>query len=179
MRTLLVVSATFGATFGVLDVALPAFCSAHGSSQATAGVLLASVGVGSMVGGILYGAREWRWPAHLLYVAFGVAFALAMAPVPLADSVAALAVLLPVAGLFIAPGAAISYGLVGHLTPAGTLTEAFTWETTAVIAGFSLGGAFSGVLVDGPGVRSALVLASGFAAVSAVTSWAGRRTLAA
>jgi MFS family permease len=177
MRTVLVVSATFGIAFGTLEVALPAFCADHGS-QSTSGVLLAALGVGSMVGGIVYGGRSWRTPPHLLYILFGALFAVAMVPIALADSIALLFVLMPLAGLVVAPGAAISYGLISHLTPAGTISEAFTWETTAVIAGFSFGGAVSGVLVEGPGVRAALLFATVLAATSPAIAWGRRRTLA-
>jgi len=177
MRTLLVVSATFGVAFGTLEVALPAFCADHGS-QGTAGVLLAALGVGSMVGGIVYGGRSWQTPPHLLYILFGALFAVAMVPIALADSIALLFVLMPLAGLVVAPGAAISYGLISHLSPAGTISEAFTWETTAVIAGFAFGGAVSGVLVEGPGVRAALLFATALAATSPLIAWGRRRTLA-
>ncbi len=177
IRTLLVVSATFGVAFGTLEVALPAFCGEHGS-QSTSGVLLAALGVGSMVGGIVYGGRTWRTPPHLLYIVFGALFAVAMLPIAFADSIAVLFFLMPLAGLVVAPGAAISYGLIGNLTPAGTISEAFTWETTAVIAGFSFGGAVAGVLVEGPGVRTALLFATALAATSAAIAWVRRESLA-
>ena len=48
---------------------------------------------------------------------------------------------------------------------AGAVTEAYTWEMTAVVAGFALGGVLSGVLVEGAGVREALLAAAALAAV--------------
>jgi MFS family permease len=176
MRTLLVVSAAYGVAFGTLEIAVPAFCSERGAPGA-AGVVLAAVGVGSMIGGIAYGARTWTVPPGELLIRFGALFALAMVPIAFAGSIGQMLVLMPIAGLFVAPWAAVSYGLIGHLTPAGTISEAFTWETTAVIAGFSIGGAISGVLVEGPGVRAALLFAAALAGVSAVTAWARRGSL--
>jgi MFS family permease len=66
IRTLLATSAAFGLTFGVLDVAFPAFARAHGSA-ASAGVLLSAFAVGVWIGGFLYGLRPRRQPATHLY----------------------------------------------------------------------------------------------------------------
>ena len=67
--------------------------------------------------------------------------------------------------------------LVGRLAPAGTLTEAFTWETTAVVAGFAGGGALSGVLVESAGVSEALIASSALAGVAAAIAWIARSRL--
>ena len=56
MRTLIATDLPFGAMFGVLDVAVPAFAKAEGS-PAAAGAVFAALAVGSMVGGIVYGRR--------------------------------------------------------------------------------------------------------------------------
>jgi MFS family permease len=51
------ISALFGLTFGLLDVAWPAFARAHGSIAA-AGLVLSLFAVGAGVGGLLYGALK-------------------------------------------------------------------------------------------------------------------------
>ncbi len=48
-----------GASFGALDVALPAFGSAHGSS-ALGGIFAASLSVGSMLGAVAFGLLAAR-----------------------------------------------------------------------------------------------------------------------
>jgi hypothetical protein len=58
MRTLLVSSVMDGMTFGTLEVALPAFAQRHGPAG-MAGVLLAVLGLASMLGGLWYGTRSW------------------------------------------------------------------------------------------------------------------------
>ena len=64
------------------------------------------------------------------------------------------------AGLGIAPAIACLYLLVDRLAPAGTVTEAFTWVTTAFATGFAAGRAgpldadarrFEGVFHQGHG----------------------------
>jgi MFS family permease len=178
MRTLLIVSAAYGVAFGAVEVAMPAFAARHGSAG-TSGVLLAAMAVGSVLGGVLYGARSWRAEVPDLFVRFAALFAIALVPVAFAGSIPAMFVLITVAGFFIAPWAATTYVLVGRLVPPDALTEAFTWETTAVVAGFALGGALSGALVEQAGVREAFLAAAGLAAVSAVVAWTRRATLTA
>ena len=103
--------------------------------------MLGTLAFGSLVGGIWYGARNWsRDPAELLLL-FAWPLAAGLAPLALAGSVPVMIVLLLVAGLFIAPSAAASFALVGRLRPRGRFTEAFTWLSTGVTAGFAFGGA--------------------------------------
>jgi MFS family permease len=69
------------------------------------------------------------------------------------------------AGLGIAPAIACLYLLVDRLAPAGTVTEAFTWVTTAFSTGFAIGNALGGSLVHRVGTdRSFLIAAAGIAA---------------
>lgn len=176
LRTLLVVSAAFGLSFGALEVTMPAFADDHGSAAAS-GLLLAGAAAGSMAGGLFYGSRNWRADQSVLLVRFSILFAIALLPLALADSMPVMFVLLVLAGTLIAPWAATSYVLVGRLAPAGTVTEAFTWETTAVVAGFALGGALSGVLVESAGVREALLATTALAGTAALVAWARRASL--
>jgi predicted MFS family arabinose efflux permease len=156
--------------FGTLEVALPAFADAHGSA-AFAGLLLAGVACSSMLGGLWYGSRTWSIDHASLLVRLSALFAIALAPLALADSMVVMFLLLLVTGFVIAPWAATTYVIVGRLAPAGAVTEAFTWEATAAIAGISIGGALSGVLVESASVSVAFVVAAGVAGVAAVTAW--------
>ena len=98
-------------------------------------------------------------------------------PLAFAGSIPVMLVLMGLAGFFVAPWAATSASLVGRLAPAGTMTEAFTWEMTAVVAGFALGGVLSGVLVESAGVREALIVAAALAGSSVAIAWVRRDTL--
>jgi MFS family permease len=170
IRTLVVVSAAFGLGFGTLEVALPAFADEHGAAAA-AGLLLAATAASSMVGGLWYGMRNWSIDHASLLVRLSALFAIALTPLALADSMVMMFVLLLVTGFFIAPWAATSYVLVGRLAPAGAVTEAFTWEATAAIAGISVGGALSGVLVESVSVSVAFLVPAAMAGVAAVVAW--------
>jgi MFS family permease len=176
VRTLLVVSAAFGLAFGTLEVTMPAFADERGSA-AIGGVLLASLAVGSMLGGVWYGSRAFAAHLSTQMIRFCAVFAAALVPLAFAESIAVMIVLMAMAGFFVAPWAATTAALVGRLAPDGAVTEAYTWEMTAVIAGFALGGVLSGVLVEGAGVREALFAAAALALLSVVAAWTRRATL--
>jgi MFS family permease len=176
VRTLLVVSAAFGLAFGTLEVTMPAFADERGSA-AIGGVLLAALAAGSMLGGVWYGSRSFTAHVSSQMMVFCAVFAAALIPLAFADSVPVMLVLMAVAGFFVAPWAATSAALVGRLAPAGSVTEAYTWEMTAVIVGFALGGVISGILVESAGVTEALIAAATLATLSVTVAWTRRETL--
>jgi MFS family permease len=176
IRTIVMTSVVDGMTFGTLEVALPAFAQRHGSAG-IAGVMLGTLAFGSLFGGFLYGAREWsRDPAELL-VLFAWPLAAGLASLSLASSAPTMIALLFIAGLFIAPSAAASFSLVGRLAPSGAVTEAFTWLSAAVTAGFAAGGVVAGLLVEHVSVDAALLATAGWAVLTAAVLYVRRATL--
>jgi predicted MFS family arabinose efflux permease len=178
LRTLVLVLLPVGVAFGAIEVAVPAFAENHGS-RATAGVLLAVWGLGSMLGGLWYGTRRWETPPGRRFAAILAVLPLAMAPVGLAGSPAALGVLLVVAGAPIAPAFTTAYTLVNRLAPPGAITEAFTVTTTAVVAGIALGNAAAGALVESIGPGWTFVAAAAVSGLAPATALGRRRSLAA
>jgi hypothetical protein len=69
------------------------------------------------------------------------------------------------------------YVLVAELAPAGTMTEAATWVTTAKNVTGAAGTALAGVLVDRVGVPWTLAAAWGCAGVALVVALVGRAAL--
>ena len=178
LRTLIVALLPAGIAFGALEVATPAFAEDHGS-RATAGLLLALWGVGSMVGGLWYGRQRFTGPVERRLLIVLAVMPLAMAPVALADSVASMGILIAVAGVPIAPAFTVSYTLIDRLAPEGATTEAFTATTTAIVAGVALGNAAGGALVGPLGTSLTFLLAAGVAALCPLAVLLGRRTLVA
>lgn len=174
----MVVLLPVGVAFGAIEVAVPAFVEHHGS-RATAGVLLAVWGLGSMLGGLWYGTRRWVAPPERRFAVILTVLPLAMAPVGLAGSPAALGVLLAVAGAPIAPAFTTAYTLVNRLAPPGAITEAFTVTTTAVVAGIALGNAAAGALVDSIGPGWTFVAAAAMSGLAPATALGRRDSLAA
>jgi hypothetical protein len=140
-------------------------------------VLLAVLALASMIGGLWYGTRRWTIEPGRLIVWFSALLPAGLAPLALAGSIPVMGLLLAVAGLSIAPAAAITFTLIGRLVPEEAVTEAFTWLSTAVIAGFAFGGAATGAIVEGVSVPAALAATAAFACGSTVVIVARRGTL--
>ena len=93
---------------------------------------------------------------------------LTLIPLAAAPSVWVMALLVLPAGCCIAPLLATRNELVGGVAPPGMRTEAYTWPITAFVGGIAIGAALAGVLVEGPGWRTAFVIAAAFAAGGAL-----------
>jgi MFS family permease len=166
IRAVLASIVLLAAAFGTVEVTVVAGAEQLGS-RTLAGPLLALWALGSMAGGLAFGSRasdrgpERRMVGLLLLVVAGIAL------LAVASGVVQLAAGMVLAGLGIAPAIACLYLLVDRLAPAGTVTEAFTWVTTAFASGFAAGTALGGSLVHGVGTdRAFLVAAAGVAAAA-------------
>jgi MFS family permease len=162
--------------FGALEVAVPAFADAAGA-PGMSGVLLALWSLGSVAGGLWFGARvvsvslprQYRW--LLLGVTIG------LAPLAAASDPWVLGALLFLGGTAIAPTLTVQNSLVGAIAPAHATTEAFTWLSTMATGASAVGAALGGALIEGPaGVSGSLLLAVAGAALAVlVTLVPGRR----
>ena len=138
IRTLVAAMLPVGFAFGALEVALPAFAQSHGE-PGLAGVLIALWSIGSIVGGLLYGARPRQAPLASVHLRMAIALPIGFLPLALAVSPLAMAALAPLAGLAIAPLLATRNELAGLVAPPGARTEAYTWPLTALVAGIARG----------------------------------------
>jgi hypothetical protein len=176
IRVLVASLTGFGACLGILDITLVAAARRAGSAS-FGGVLLACMAAGSVAGGLWYGSRVWHQPAGRRFTRILALIGLACAPLPFVHSVLGLAIAVAALGLLLAPLESSSYVLVAELAPAGTLTEATTWVTTARNVTGAAGIAVAGVLVDSVGVPWAMTSAWACAAVALAVALAGRATL--
>lgn len=159
IRYLVATSSLFGLTFGVLDVAWPAFGRQHGSAVA-AGLFLSLFAAGAGVGGLIYGARRRTRSAISLYPRTCLLAAIGVLPVIAADSVGLMAGAAVVAGACFAPMSTIQTAAVEEVGPAGHRAEAYSWVGTLYGAGSSLGAAVAGQLIVSAGVRVAFAAAA-------------------
>jgi MFS family permease len=177
MRTVFAVLGVFGTALGVVQVAVPAFARAHGSDAAS-GVLLAALSAGSLLGGLLYGARHWRGTPPARLVTLLLALAAGLAALSLAGSRPAVAALLAACGLLVAPTAVVGSTLLDTVAPAGTVTEAFAAMVMGIVVGNAVGNALGGSLVEAS-YQTAVLAAAALAAGGAGLAAARRRTLSA
>lgn len=168
VRTIVGFGICCGLAFGGAEVGMPAFAELHGSAP-LGGVPLALFAAGSLVGGLVVGARSNREPRSLLRVS-SVLLAVGLVPLLLAPSLPILSVLAFVAGLPIAPSFAAAYGLLDRLARPGTNAEAFAWIGTALSAGLASGAALGGMAIDEWGVDAAFALGCGGAGLGALVA---------
>lgn len=166
LRALLATACLYGVAIGILTVGLAAFASAQGSRPAL-GWLIALWAVGSLIGGLAYGARHWRsqLESRALW-ALGL-FGLALMLLAAAPSLVALAPLMLLLGLPLSPWLGSLSAAVQRATPSPSVTEGFAWAFSGITAGMALGNAVGGQVIEAGGTRPAF-LCAGFAAFAGV-----------
>ena len=158
LRVLVATFVAAGAIFGTLDVAMVAFTGQVGSPTA-AGMLLALIAAGSLVAGLAYGTRSWRWPLDKRFLASVVVLWAGTVPLVLAPSVALMAPAAVLAGVAIAPTLIAGFTLVQKMVPSRALTEGLNWTITALGAGAAVGAWTAGLIADSAGGRIAFLVA--------------------
>jgi MFS family permease len=158
LRALLGPIALTGIGLGAVEVGLPSL-ALHAGSRPASGVLLAVWSVGSMAGGLWYGARVWHSTLARRYQLLLTGLVVCTAPLIAARSIAAGVVCSFLAGLAIAPVFSCQYALVGRSATRGSETEAFTWVSAALIGGLAVGSAVGGAVIGLGGVSAPFVFA--------------------
>jgi predicted MFS family arabinose efflux permease len=124
--------------------------------------------VGSALGGLAYGSRGWHFPLARQFAVALALTALGLTLLSLRWQPWLFATLSVVAGIAIAPALIIQSMLVTKTTRPEHSTEAFTWTTSALLAG-GIGLAAGGVMLEqlpataalGTGAMAALAAAAG------------------
>ncbi|MFG2951712.1 MFS transporter [Streptomyces adustus] len=166
-----------GIALGSITVASVPYADAHGG-DVVYGWLMAAIGLGALVGGLVYGARQWPGvPERRLRVL--VAF-LAVCYVPLMwmPGAVAMVALTALAGVFLAPAIACAFVIVDRHAPRGTVTEAFSWLVTTFTVGASLGTGLAGPVVQAGGAVWGFAVPGVAGAVSLLVLLATGRVLA-
>ncbi len=169
---------SIGAVFGSVDIVVVAAAD-EGGTRAAAGIVLAVYAVGSMVSGIVLGARTpdvARLPRRLLLAT--AALAVVTIPLVLVRGVFGIGVMVLFAGLAVSPVLITGFALVERLVPVSRLTEGLTWATSAIGLGVALSAALSGWLVDRAGSPAGFALTAAAALLTLAVAAAGQRTLA-
>jgi hypothetical protein len=162
------VSAGVGLCLGAVNLLVVAFAARHHHVAAVAWVE-AALSAGSVVGGLLNGARTWRVapPVRLSLLAAALGAAVALAG--LAGNIVVLTVAMGVAGLFVSPALATAYLAADEAAPPDARTRAGAWVNTGFNLGDSGGAAGVGLLV----ARLPLLLCFVLAGVPAALAAAG------
>ncbi|GFH37016.1 MFS transporter [Streptomyces pacificus] len=147
-----------GLALGSITVAALSYAEGRGG-DAVYGWFMAALGLGALVGGVAYGARDWAGaPERRLRVITGL-LALGYLPLMLTPGVPAMTALGAVAGLFLAPAIACAFLVVDRHAPRGTVTEAFSWLVTTFGVGAAVGTAAAGPAVEFAGTAAGFAVA--------------------
>jgi len=171
-RLLAVFSANvlYAIAFGLFEMAVISH-SAHHGKPAAAGVILALASVGSALGVLTYGSRDWRLPLPRQFrVAIGLMAAglLLLAPM---ENLYLFAAFNVIAGAPMSVVIAAQSVLVSRLSPREMLAESFTWGTTCLLGGISAGLAVGGVMAENFSAAIILIAAAASTLSAGVIVW--------
>jgi predicted MFS family arabinose efflux permease len=128
----------------------------HLQHQSWIGWELGVWGLGSAIGGFLYGALHRSIPAGvLLALLAGLTL-----PVAFARDAVVIGVLLFVAGIFCAPTVTATVDTLSRVVPERVRGEALGWHGSAMTAGSAIGAPIAGVAIDQVGWQGGFVLPS-------------------
>ncbi|WP_067439460.1 MFS transporter [Nocardioides jensenii] len=165
-----------GSVFGSVQTGTSVLATDAGHPGLT-GYFHALLGVGSVIAGLSMAALPARFglPARLRW--FAVALFVLAVPLLLADSLLALAPVLLVLGVSIAPYMITTFMLGERITHPSRIGAAMTLLAAATGLGYAIGAAIAGQLADWGGQTPAfaVTVAAGFVAL--VVSWGGRPVL--
>ena len=166
LRAMLIPIALTGVGLGAIEVGLPSL-ALHAGSRPASGLLLAVWSLGSLAGGLWYGARAWSSSLSRRYRLLLVAAIAFTAPLIIARTVPEGIIGSLLAGLMIAPVFSCQYAMIARAAPSGAETEAFTWVSAALVAGLAIGSAIGGGLIGVAGVSAPFVFSCLATAVAA------------
>lgn len=170
---LVVAAVGLGALFGASEVVAVAYATSIGH-RAASGALLATWAAGSMVAGIMIGARP---PSIATLTQLRIAttlLTLSFVPLLFTHSLPLVALCLLVSGLAISPSLVASISLVERAVPKERLTEGISWVTTGLAAGVAPGAAISGWVVDHHGSTTGFAVSMLAGGLAAAVAWAIR-----
>ncbi|MFE7516154.1 MFS transporter [Streptomyces sp. NPDC057540] len=167
-----------GLALGSITVAAVAYADDRGTPSVY-GWLMAALGLGALVGGVVYGARQWAGaPERRLRVLVAL-LAVCYLPLMLTPGPVAMTGLSVLSGVFLAPVLACAFIVVDRHAPRGTVTEAFSWLVTTFGVGAALGSAVAGPAVELAGTVAGFAVAGAGGLVALLVLLATGRVLAA
>ncbi|WP_329070025.1 MFS transporter [Streptomyces sp. NBC_01429] len=167
-----------GVALGSITVAGVAYADDQGR-ESVYGWLMAALGLGALVGGLGYGARQWAGTPERRLRAIVALLALCYLPLTLTPGVLAMTGLCALAGVFLAPAIACSFIVVDRHAPHGTVTEAFSWLVTTFGVGSALGTAIAGPAVEIGGTAASFAVAGAGGIAALLVLLTTQRVLAA
>ncbi|MBO1768099.1 MFS transporter [Allobranchiibius sp. GilTou38] len=143
----------------------------HWSATASLGLVLVVWSVGSVLGGLVYGAISRPLPPSMLLLGLAVT----TAPMALATSPWMLAGLSLLAGIFCAPTITSTVDAISRAVPPSARGEAMGWHGSSMTAGAAFGAPIGGIAIDHFGFGGGFVSVSILGVLIALLAAAGAR----
>ena len=145
-----------GMVFGAMEVNVVAFAKEAGVLP-YAGLILMAWSFGSLVAGAVTGVITWCVPPARRFRVGATLLALSLLPLPFVSQPVAVALLLILSGMAIAPTLIASVGVTQSAVDQTRLTEALAWSSTGLAAGVAAGAAVVGHVIDSSGAQAGFV----------------------
>lgn len=177
VRVLVLIVFAMVIAFAAIDVSTIAAARRH-SGNGAAGALIAVWSIGSLIGGLVFGARSWPGRRSVKITAFVSAIlVLTAALLPLSNLIA-LGTVLFIGGLNYAPCFSSINQAVQRTAMAGASTESFAWIGTGALVGASIGSTAGGFAVTNHGYVAGYGVATGALVIALAIAVIGRRQVA-
>ena len=151
---LVLIFGCYAIAFGLAEIGVAAYAAQLGQ-PALAGVFLGVMSAGSALGGLAYGSRTWRGPLAQQFALMLAIMGVGLAPLAAPWGALGFGVFSTLGGVVMAPALIIQSMLVTKTARAEHASEAFTWSTSALLAGVGVGMALGGALVEQWGAAAA------------------------
>jgi predicted MFS family arabinose efflux permease len=159
-----------GGIFGAWEVTTVAFAQQQGVPGA-AGVLLAVYSLGSLCGGLVFGALTLRASILRQFLFMLAVMGIVTLPLPMLGNVWLLGAGALVAGIAVAPVLISGMALIERIVPLARLTESMSWVSAGLAVGLAVASPLAGVIVDAHDASTAYWITSGCAVGAAVTAF--------
>jgi len=146
VRRILPISFFVSGSFTATDLGIIAFTGAH-HAKAMAGILIAAMSVGSIVGGLYWGSRRQPGTLRQQLTVLLLALTAGMVLLIFSGSILLFAILSAIVGLALAPAITAMYSLMDAVAPRHEMTESFAWLGTSGNAGGAVAVAIAGIFV--------------------------------
>ncbi len=166
-----------GAMFATIDLSTVARATELGH-RPLAGLILGTYALGSAIGGLWYGSRQWRSPLGRRFLITAVLAVCGASTFWATPNLLTLDLACLVCGLAIAPTLIGGYAILERQALPHRRTEAMAWLGSTASVGVALGSAVAGHVIDAYGARVGYGFAACCGAVAVLICLAGRRTLA-
>ncbi|MGI5467108.1 MFS transporter [Streptomyces sp. CA-132043] len=163
------VSAGVGVSLGALDLLAIAFAEERHASHVVPWVL-AALSAGSAIGGLVYGAVQWRASSRCRLSLLAIALGLVLAAAGHSPHPYVLIFWAALGGLFVAPAITTAYLIADECAGPDARTRAGAWVNTALNAGTAAATAAAGLLVGRMPLPVCFALAATPALLSAATA---------